>query len=98
MKNLQINGLNGIIAYCEAKGLSKCFEAYANKCNGEYIFEIGFNANSGYVYLALEDGVTICSAFGNDVEYLVTDFDNGNETFFDDYSEALTYFENLNNG
>lgn len=97
MKNLQINGLNNTVSYCEAIGLSKCFEAYANKCNGEDIFEIGFNENSGYTYIALKYGVTICSKLGNDVEFLVTDFDNGNETFFDDYNKALECFETLNN-
>jgi hypothetical protein len=48
---------------------------------------IGFNANSGYVYIALEDGITICSMLGRDVEYLVTDYD-GEEFLFDTYKEA----------
>jgi hypothetical protein len=74
-------------AYCEAKGLSKVFGAYANNCN-EDIFEVGFNANSGYVYIALENGISICSMLGQNVEYLVTDFDSGEEYFFNTYEEA----------
>lgn len=87
MSNLQTN-LNSAIAFCEAKGLSNCFKAYAEHCALEEIMEVGFNPNSGYVYLALENGISICSAFGNEVEFLVTDFETGEEHFFDSYDEA----------
>lgn len=75
-------------AYCESKGLSKVHEAYANECAGEDMMEIGFNENSGYVYIALENGISICSMLGQDVEYLVTDFEDGTEYFLDTYKEA----------
>ena len=87
--NITINGISGSIAYCEAKGLSKVFMAYANECTRMEIMEVGFNPNSGYVYIALEDGISICSNLGNDVEFLVTDFNNGEETFYNSYKEAL---------
>jgi hypothetical protein len=85
-----IYGINGTIAYCEAKGFSKVFEAYST-INDE-IMDIGFNANSGYVYIALENGISICSMLGREVEYLVTDFENGDETFYDTYEEASNYY------
>jgi len=75
-------------AYCEAKGLSKVHEAYANECPCEDIMEVGFNENSEYVYIALENGISIGSLLGNDVEYLVTDFEDGTEYFLDTYQEA----------
>ncbi len=75
-------------AYCEAKGLSKVYEAYSNKCPREDIMQTGFNENSGYVYIALENGISICSMLGQDVEYLVTDFEDGTEYFLDTYEEA----------
>ncbi len=53
-------------AYLEAKGLSKVWEAYYQNCSKEDIMEIGFNANSGYVYIALERGISIGSAFGQE--------------------------------
>lgn len=92
MNTLSINGLNEQIAFCEAQGLAKCFQAYANECTGEYIMDggIGFNSNSGYVYIALDNGVQICSMLGRDVEYLVVDFETGEETFFDTYEEAIS--------
>jgi len=92
-----IHGFNqGSITYCEAMGLSKCFEAYASI--NEDIMEggIGFNNNSGYVYIALDNGISICSMLGSDVEYLVTDFNDGQEYFFDTYEEAES-FEILEN-
>lgn len=89
-ETLTIYGLSENIAFCEAKGLSNIFSAYAEIVGREDISEdgIGFNANSGYVYLALENGVSICSMLGRDVVYLVTDFYNGEERFFKTYEEA----------
>ena len=90
MENLQLNGFtNQSIRTAEAIGLSKCLEAYAEFTPNEYIMEIGFNPNSGYTYIALEYLlISICSMQGCDVEYLVTDFDNGDEFFFDSFEEA----------
>ena len=92
---MTIHNFNGdVIPYCEAQGLAKVFQAYADHCTNESIFEIGFNENSGYVYIALDGlNITICSMLGRDVEYLVTNFDNGEETFFDTYEEALRLTE-----
>jgi hypothetical protein len=50
---------------------------------------VGFNDNSGYVYIALEEGVDICSMLGREVEYLVTCFETGEEFFFDNYQDAI---------
>ena len=75
-------------AYLEAKGLSKVWAAYYQNCPREDIMEVGFNQNSGYVYIALESGISIGSAFGNDVDYLVTDFETGTEYFLDDIDKA----------
>jgi hypothetical protein len=83
-----INGISLNIAYCEAQGLAKCFQAYADNCASEDIMDVGFNHNSGYTYIALENGITICSMLGRDVEFLVTDFGDGEEFFYDTYEEA----------
>jgi hypothetical protein len=97
-QDLIINGFcTPSIAYCEAMGLSNCFREYASI--GEDIMEggIGFNANSGYVYIALENGITICSSMGSEVEFLVTNFEDGEETFFDSYTEAEQFISQLCN-
>ena len=101
MKNaITIRNFNGdVIPYCEAQGLAKVFQAYADHATNESILEggIGFNENSGIVYIALENGVSICSAFGQDVEYLVTDVEFGGEEFFELYEDALSLIEHYNN-
>ncbi len=90
-QSFQVYGLcSDSIAYCEAQGLGLCFSAYAEHCAG-LSFECGFNPNSGYVYIALENGVSICSMLGREVEYLVTNFDNGEEYFFPTYRDAETF-------
>jgi hypothetical protein len=98
-EKLEIFGLsNDGIAYAEAQGLSIVFNGYAENCAGEYIAEIGFNPNSGYVYIALENGISIVSMLGRGIEYLVSDLNNGEEYFFDTYDEALDNLDFINDG
>ena len=93
--NITISGIDGSIAYCEAQGLSIVFNAYSEQCAGEDIMEIGLNKNSNYVYIALENGISICSNLGREVEFLVTDSNNGEETFYDTYEEAQKHDESV---
>lgn len=83
-------------AFCEAMGLSKVFKAYAENCSREDILEVGFNANSGYVYIALENGISIGSCMGQDVDFIVTDFETGEEFFLETYDEAVRKLEQVN--
>ena len=84
------------VAYLQAKGKSKIWNVYANHFASEEIIEEGFNPNSGYVFVALENGITIASAFGQDVEYIVNDFETDEEKFFDSFEELETYLTNQN--
>jgi len=88
MATLTINNLNSSIAYCESKGLAKVFNSYAHFCNGEEILDIGFNQHSGYVYIYLENNISICSMLGHNTEYLINDPETEEELFFDNYYEA----------
>jgi len=74
--------------YSDAKSKSIIWEAYANYFAGEEIIEEGFNLNSGFVYLALEHGVTIASAFGQPVEFIIYNDETEEEMFFDSIEEA----------
>lgn len=78
--------MNTTLGYSDAKSKAIIWNAYAENFAGEEIIEEGFNVNSGYVYLALEN-VTIASAFGQPVEYIVFDFQEGQEIFFDSIEE-----------
>jgi hypothetical protein len=62
--------------------------AYKDYAADEDIMECGFNKQSGYVYIALENGISIASCFGQDVDYITYNFETGEEGFFDTYKEA----------
>jgi hypothetical protein len=70
--------------------------AYRDYAFGEEVWESGFNDKSGYVYIALENGVQIASSFGNEVEYIVYNYTNEEEFFFDNYNNALKYLQDAN--
>ena len=84
-------------AYLESIGKSKVWMAYAENFACEEIMEEGFNANSGYVYLALENGVTIGSLVGGDVEYIVYDNETDEEKFFETIEELTEFTLNQHN-
>lgn len=86
---MQLINFSESIAFCEAQGLALCFQAYADNCAGESIFEIGFNPNSGYVYIALENDIQICSCLGREVWFMVSSIESGSEDFFTSYQKAL---------
>ena len=77
--------------YSDAISKSIVWRAYAIYFGGEEIMEEGFNINSGYVYIALENGVTIASAFGQPVEFIVYDNETIEELFFDSISDLNEY-------
>lgn len=54
------------------------------------IEDIGFNKFSGYVWLLLENGITILSCFGQSVEFMTID-SRGNEIFHDTYYDAINH-------
>jgi hypothetical protein len=69
--------------------------AYHDDAFDEEIMEIGFNLNTGYVYIALENGIQIASCFGQSVDFIVTDFYSGEEHFLDTYKEAYKLLNTL---
>ena len=87
-----------IMGSSDIESMHKVIEAYRKLDNNEWIMEggTGFNTNSGYVYIALENGISICSCFGQSVDYLVTDYEDGEESFFDTYEEAEEYLNKIN--
>ena len=53
------------------------------------IESMGFNINTGFVFLLLDNGITIASAFGQDVVFFV--FDEGEELAYMEYEEAKNH-------
>ena len=80
----------------DKKSLELVWKAYNDTRLNEDIFEIGFNLDSGYVYIALENNISIASCFGQSVDFIVTDYENGDEFYFDSYNEAYNKLEKLN--
>lgn len=92
---MEIHNFN-LMGSTDFMSMKRVWESYHNVVwASEDIFEIGFNENSGYVYIALENGVSIASCFGQSVEYIVTDMENGEEFFYDSYTEAKNKLEKL---
>jgi len=77
--------------YSDAMSKAKVWEAYAKHYGGEEIMEEGFNLNTGYVYLALDNGIAIASCFGQEVIYFVNDFETEEELEFDSYEDLQNY-------
>jgi hypothetical protein len=75
------------LGYSDAISKSIVWRAYAIYFGGEEIMEEGFNMNSGYMYIALENGVTIASAFGQSVDFIIYDNETEEEIFFDSIEE-----------
>ena len=75
------------LGYSDAISKSIVWRAYAIYFGGEEIIEEGFNMNSGYMYISLENGVTIASAFGQAVDFIIYDDENEEEIFFDSIEE-----------
>ena len=85
MQNLDLTKLGS----SDLLSLEIVIREYNNNARGEEIMETNFNTESGYVYIALENGIQIASSFGQDVEYIIFDFESGAEHYFDTYTEAL---------
>jgi len=64
-------------------------KAHLKNAYNEKIKECGFNKQSGYVYIALENGIQIASCFGQDVEYIKYNYKTDEELFYEEYTEAL---------
>jgi hypothetical protein len=69
-------------AYLDAKSKAKVWDAYAEHFANEEIMEENFNPRSGYVYIALENGIQIVSKSGKEAQFLIYDFETGEEMFF----------------
>lgn len=89
MENINLNKL----WYADIKSLALVLQDYAdnfspNQCD-DLDKAIWFNTNTWIAYIALDNWIQIISSFGNSVQYLVTNYDNWDESIFDSYSEAL---------
>ena len=92
---MEIQFDTSVMGYQDKESMGKVIRAYMRHTD-EPIMCTGMNMNTGYVYIALENGITIASNFGQKVEYIVTDFENGDEYFLDTYRQAERKLTQLN--
>jgi hypothetical protein len=78
-------------AYLNAKSKAKVWDAYAEHFANEEIMEENFNLRSGYVYIALENGIQIVSKLGKEAQFLIYDFETGEEMFCDRVEDLNNY-------
>ena len=58
------------MGYQDIESMKLIIDVWYNLDDRDIMYEgTGFNKMSGYVYIALENGVTICSRFGQEIEY-----------------------------
>jgi hypothetical protein len=79
------------LGYSDSISKSIVWRAYANYFAGEEIMEEGFNMNTGYVYIALENGITIASCFAQEVDFIVWDNDTDEEIILESYEELVDH-------
>jgi len=84
MTNLDLSKLG----YSDLFSYEIVLREYNNHARGESIMETGFNTSSGYVYIALDNGIQIASCFGQDADFIIYDFESGEEHFCDTYEDA----------
>jgi len=79
------------LATADLRSLAKCILAYADNCPMHDIEMSGYNSQSGYTYIGVDNGITIGSFAGQDVEFIVHDFETGEETFYQTYLAAVRH-------
>jgi hypothetical protein len=94
MENIIKFDLNKM-GYQDIESMFIVIDTYRNLDERYDILETGFNTSSGYVYIALENGISIASCFSQEVTFLVTDFETGEEFFLDTYEQAEEKQNNL---
>lgn len=71
-----------------------CLTAYIDYGFKHCIEDIGFNSSNGAFYIALDNGITITSSFGQPVNYVTVNLDDDDNNPFDNYEKDFdTYME-----
>ena len=94
------NFLNGyeIVSSAQANALSVLFDVYkhTDACSELEPMTFGYNNWSGYYYIAFENiGLSIVLTPWGDVQFMTTDYDNGNEEVFSTEEEAMKHLFTL---
>ena len=84
----------GVVSSAQANALSVLFDVYkhTNICDELEPITFGHNHLSGYYYIAFENiSLAIVLTPRNDVMFMTTNFETGDEQFFDTEEEAMEH-------
>jgi len=87
-----------VVSYAQANALSVLFDVYkhTDACSELEPMTFGYNTWSGYYYIAFENiSLSIVLTPRGDVMFMTTDFENGNEEYFDTEEEAMEHLATL---
>ena len=88
----------GVVSSAQANALSVLFDVYkrTDACMNLEPMVFGHNHLSGFYYIAFEDNsLSIVLTPQNEVRFMTTDYDNGNEEFFNTEEEAMEHLATL---
>ena len=88
----------GVVSSAQANALSVLFDVYkrTDACMNLEPMVFGHNHLSGFYYIAFEDiSLSIVLTPQNEVRFMTTDYDNGNEEFFNTEEEAMEHLATL---
>jgi hypothetical protein len=86
--------LNGyeVVSKREANALTTLFSVYAESSFVDEPMIFGYNTWSGYYYIAFENiSLQIVLTSRSDVMFMTTDFETGEEEYFDTEEEAMEH-------
>jgi hypothetical protein len=86
--------LNGyeVVSKREANALTTLFSVYAESDLIDEPMIFGYNTWSGYYYIAFENiSLQIVLTYRGDVMFMTTDFETGEEEYFDTEEEAMEH-------
>jgi hypothetical protein len=90
--------LNGyeVVSKREANALTTLFSVYAESDLIDEPMIFGYNTWSGYYYIAFENiSLQIVLTSRSDVMFMTTDFETGEEEYFDTEEEAMEYLDTV---
>jgi len=82
----------GVVSKREANALTTLFSVYAESSFVDEPMIFGYNTWSGYYYIAFENiSLQIVLTSRSDVMFMTTDFETGEEEYFDTEEEAMEH-------
>jgi hypothetical protein len=85
-----------VVSKRDANALTTLFSVYAQSDLAGECICFGYNDWTGYYYIAFENiSLQIVLTYRGDVMFMTTDFETGEEEYFDTEEEAMEYLDTV---